>query len=183
MVRVPLVATFLFASLSAGTLPAQRPLQRDVYADPAGQFAVRIPDGWNAVPQQGSVTIKHGSAYVVISRMARVNDTREIVATLSRQIASQWTNVSTVGRGDISIGGQPAAYEMLSGTSPNGVPSLLRIAGVLAPDGEGFAVLGSSSQREFENVKGALISIDENLTFVGGASNRGGSDRGQRPRN
>lgn len=154
--------------------------QGDVYRDPNGRFSVTIPAGWTAAPQGEALMITHGATYVLITPVEGVGSGREVVATLGQQYSSQWRNLSSAGRGDYSIGGQPGAYEMFSGVNPKGVPAVLRIAGIMA-GGQAWAVIGSSPQSELADAKSALQSIDPSITFGGGTPGSNGSNSGQHP--
>ncbi|MGI8509135.1 MAG: hypothetical protein ACR2MQ_07410, partial [Gemmatimonadaceae bacterium] len=152
-----------------------------MYRDPNGRFSVTVPSGWNAAPQGDGVVVTKGSSYVLMSPFDGGRSPHDVVAALSQQYSSQWRNLTSAGRGDFTLGWQPASYEMFSGTSPKGIPAVLRIAGVIAPGGQAYAVLGSAPQSEFADVKSALQSIDASITFPGGAHGSDGSNGGQRP--
>ena len=139
----------------------------DQYRDPQGQFAIRIPPGWQSTPQNGGVILTRGSSMVMVSPFDGAQSGEQIVSTLARQYHAQWNNLQLNDQGQFSIGGAPAAYMMMSGTSPRGVQSLLRIAGAVRGN-QGFAVIISTPLSEFNSASPQLQAIESSLSFGGG---------------
>lgn len=137
-----------------------------LYRDPSGRFSINVPGGWRAASQNGGVLVTRGNATAVISPFGGAYSGDQIVSTLGQQYASQWTNLQLIDQGQFMLAGAPAAYVMLSGTSPRGVPSLLRIAGVVRGN-EGYAVIITAPLTEFQNASGSLQSIEASLSFGG----------------
>ncbi|MEP7326680.1 MAG: PDZ domain-containing protein [Gemmatimonadota bacterium] len=101
------------------------------YADPQQRFTVLVPDAWTSKDLGDQGLELHGSGLtIVITPLAAAGSPREVVATLVRQLSTQWQNLREFDRREISIMGQQSAWTLFEGTDPGGKPGGIRVQGM-----------------------------------------------------
>ncbi|MDQ6830037.1 MAG: photosystem II reaction center PsbP family protein, partial [Gemmatimonadota bacterium] len=178
MLRVRLSTALLLATLcaSASQLSAQR---GQPYRDPNGRFSLTIPDDWNSIAQNGSVTFTNGSVSLTVTPFSGVQSPDQIAGALSQQMSQQWRNLQLINKGEFQVGGAPAYYVMYNGMSPRGTPSVLRLVGLMRGSEE-YAFIISSPTSEFQNAKGFLQAMEMSFSY-GRGGGRGNTDDPQFP--
>ena len=151
--------------LAAGSLSAQQPRGR-VFPDPGGRYTVTVPPGWEPGTKSGAVTVVRGRAVAVFMAIHEAKSAGEIVEASHQDHETRWRNLAPVNHGSFTLAGVPAEYAMYSGLDESGIPSLLRVVGLIGRS-DGYLVLIRAPQADFNSVREALQSIEESLSIGG----------------
>ncbi len=174
MLRIQSLAVLMLAT---STVSAAQQSRGSAYHDPNGRFTIAIPTGWEAAPQGDALIIKHGTTYVVVSRVEGAASPQDVIASLAKQYGSQWRDVTIVNRGDFTLAGGPASYVTFSGTNPRGVAALLRMAGV-THGSDAYAFVFSGPRDGFIAAQSAIRMIEGSFSFGGGSGSSGPGEPG-----
>jgi hypothetical protein len=126
------------------------------YRDPAGRFSFTRLGDWSAkpFPNGQGVLLSKEEATISIMILPEGGEPVALADGILGQIRGQWKGYQEGTRGNAAVAGRNALIVPFSGTNPNGVPSVGRLA-VLAHEGQGYVLLLSAPSADAAAVQWA----------------------------
>ncbi|MEO8201438.1 MAG: PDZ domain-containing protein [Gemmatimonadota bacterium] len=129
------------------------------FADSAGRFTVRVPEGWAVQPLGDQGTLLHGNGVAIrIIPMAAVNTVQDAITSLAPQVSREWRQLEEVDRRDMTALGQPAAWIVYDGTDISGTRATIRVMGMRG-GGATAGIVISSERAGYSAQRGAIEAV------------------------
>ena len=137
------------------------------YSDPAGNYRLAVPAGWQVQPQGGGVSLLSGPAYASLIIVSGRGSPKGLVEAMAQNFLGQWRSFQGASTGDTRFAGNNGAYSWFTGVNPKGVESVLKI--VATTDGEqGYALIYSAPRSTFGSRKADLESVEASIELLHG---------------
>jgi len=148
-------------------------LQADsVYQDPQGRFTIMVPTNWRSSAGDGALQLSRGDAYATLLVVTEQGSPEEMLSQVIGQMSRQWKDAKQMGSPQATLGGQPAAFTLITGTNPRGVPSF---GAVYAANvgGQMYVLIESGPMSQYRELAQDMDKIA--TSFAQGQSSRSSS--------
>jgi hypothetical protein len=150
---------------------------QSVYRDPAGNFTVQVPKGWQTQPQDDnhgiSVVEERYQASVTVGVMRNPGggtpSAENELAQLQGQLGQQCPNAHIRQRGSASIAGLSGVFLIVSCTE-NGAEEVMKFATASGP-GTMIVLNTAAPSSSLGSVESLMTSIERSITVPGGNTN------------
>lgn len=153
----------------------------NLYNDPAGNFSLTIPQGWDAAIKKGcygpkkscpansaGVNMKRGTSWAFIAPYSvTTRQPTDMVSEVAEDYQSAYRDFTRVQNEPSKVNGMDAAVGIFSGTDGDGVPISFVVVGIVAPNGRYYVAASSVPRNEGESVHAELHSMLTSLRFSG----------------
>jgi hypothetical protein len=162
-------AVFIWALTCPSAVHAQ-----SVYRDPAGNFTVQVPQGWQTQPQDDnhgiSVVNERYQASVTVGVMRKPGggtpSAEKELSEFQGQLGQQCPNARIRQRGSASIAGLSGVFLVVSCTE-NGSEEVMKFATASGP-GPMIVVNTAAPSSSLGSVQSVMTSIERSITVAGG---------------
>lgn len=160
--------------------PAQGNNGGDLYNDPAGNFSIMIPQGWNAKtsggcygpeercpPNSAGVNIKKGTSWAFVAPYSgNARQPTDVVEGVAAEYQRDYQNFQKLQNEPSKFNGLDVAFGTCAGVDDRGVTVSLVIVGIAAPNGRYFVVSSSVPGNELKTTGEEVTRMLNTVRFA-----------------